>query len=76
MVLLTLTAYNNTQFTPSERDWVDPLVGLRRVGRVGSRFFIFWWVESTIAKVLKVLKDYVYVFKARSVKNMNKLMRG
>jgi len=39
MVLLTLTAYNNTQFTPSERpdpelsiNWVDPLVGLRRVG--------------------------------------------
>ena len=30
--------------------WVDPWVGL---GRVGSRFCSFLWVGSTIAKVLK-----------------------
>ena len=42
--------------------WVDPWVWL---GRVGLRFFSFWWVGSTIAKVLKIAKDYVDAFKAR-----------
>jgi len=46
--------------------WVDPWDGLRWVGlgRVGSRFFSFWWVESTIAKVLKIWKDSANAFKA------------
>jgi len=41
--------------------WVDPWVGLGCIGlgRVGSRFFSFWWVGlgwvgSTVAKVLKI----------------------
>jgi len=40
--------------------WVDPWVG--------SRFFSFWWVGSTLANVLKFRKDYVNAFKARSDK--------
>ena len=32
---------------------------------VGSTFFSFWWVGSTIVKVLKIWKNYVNAFKAR-----------
>ena len=35
------------------------------MGWDGSRFFSFWWVGSTIGKVLKIWKDYVNAFKAR-----------
>jgi len=55
--------------------WVDPWVGS---GRIGSRFFIWWvgvgWVHY--GKSTKMRKDYVNAFKARLVKNMNKLMLG
>jgi len=37
--------------------WVDPWVGLR--------FFSFWWVGSTVAKVLKIRKYCVNAIKAR-----------
>jgi len=52
--------------------WVDPWVRLGcRVGRVGSRFFSFWWVGldsvhySKSTGLLKIRKDYVNALKAR-----------
>ena len=42
--------------------WVDPWVGL---GRDFSVFGGVGWVGSTIAKVLKIVKDYVNASKAR-----------
>ena len=46
----------------SELGWVDPWVGS---GWVEIFQFLVGWVGSTIAKVLKSLKDYVSAFKAR-----------
>jgi len=44
-------------------------MGWVALGRVGSSFFSVFgrlgWVGSTIARVLKKLKDYVNAFKAR-----------
>jgi len=47
--------------------WADPRVGLAWVGlgRDFSVFGGFGWLGSTIAKVLKIRKDYVNAFKAR-----------
>jgi len=47
--------------------WVDPLIGLRWVGTGWVAIFRFFvgWVGSTIAKVVKIWKDYVNAFKAR-----------
>jgi len=44
-------------------------MGCVRLGRVGSKFSVFGgldWVGSTTAKVLKIRKDYVNAFKAKS----------
>ena len=47
--------------------WVNPWVGLGWVGldRDFSVFGGLGWVGPTIAKVLKIRKDYVNAFKAR-----------
>jgi len=45
--------------------WVDPWVGLGRLGRDFSVFGGMGWVGSTIAKVLKMERIAVNAFKAR-----------
>jgi len=58
--------------------WVGLTHGLGRVG-LGRDLSVFGgleWVGFSMEKVLKLRKDYVNAFKARSVKNMNKLMLG